>query len=72
MRRGRSSFFSDAFQFTVALVAASHAVIEIQDVCLDLVPGIVPREMGHLEHVNDAARISVAPFDELMQHMIEI
>lgn len=53
-------------------VAASHSVIEIKDVHLDLVSGIVTREMRHLQHVNDAARISVAPFDQLMQDIIEV
>ena len=72
MRRGRLNSLSDTRQFTAVLLAASHAVIEIQDVRLDLVSRIVPREMGHLEHVNDAAGISVAPFDQLMQHMIEV
>ena len=54
------------------LVAPSHAVIEIEDGHLDLVSGVVTREMRHLQHVNDAARISVAPFDQLTQDMIEV
>jgi hypothetical protein len=53
-------------------VATSHPVIEIEDVHLDLVSGVVTREMRHLQHVNDAARISVAPFDQLTQDMIEV
>ena len=54
------------------LVAPSHAVIEIEDVHLDLVSGVVTREMRHLQHMNNAARISVAPFDQLTQDMIEV
>lgn len=72
MRRGRLNFFSDKAQSVVCLVAAPHSVIEIEDVHLDLVSGVVTREMRHFQHVYDAARISIAPFDKLVQHMIEI
>jgi hypothetical protein len=54
------------------LVASPHAVVEIKNVHLDLIPRIVPREVSHFQHVYDAARISIAPFDKLVQNMIEV
>ena len=40
-------------------VAASHGVIEIKDVCLDLVTRVVTGKMRHLHHVYDAAGIPI-------------
>jgi hypothetical protein len=54
------------------LVASSHEVIEIKNVRLDLIPGVVTREMRHLQHVNDGARIAIAPSDQLIENMIEV
>jgi hypothetical protein len=56
-----------SFQFSVA-----HAEINVKDVRFDLVAGSVLRKLSHLQHVNDAAWISVAPIDELMQNQIEV
>ena len=53
-------------------VPPPHAVIEVQNMCLDLVAHIVTREMRHLEHVYDVAGISVAPVDQLAQDLIEV
>jgi hypothetical protein len=53
-------------------VTPSHAVIEIKDVRFDLVARIIARKMRHFQQLNNAARVAVAPINELMQDMIEI
>ena len=71
-RKSRAGGVSSSIVRMACLLAPPHAVIEIEDVHLDLVSGVVTREMRHLQHVNDAAWISVAPFDQLTQDMIEV
>jgi hypothetical protein len=39
---------------------------------LDLIAGSVLRKLSHLQHVDDAAWISVAPIDKLVQNQIEV
>jgi hypothetical protein len=39
----------------------AHAVINIKNVRFDLVACAVPRELRHLQHLNDGAGIPIAP-----------
>jgi hypothetical protein len=55
-----------------ALLSPTHAVVEIKNVCLDLIAGVVAWEMRHFQHVKNVAGIPVAPVDELMQNVVEI
>jgi hypothetical protein len=54
------------------LVVSPHPVIEIQNMRLDLIAGVVVGRLRHLQHVNNAAGIPVGPLDELVQNMIEV
>jgi len=66
MRVGDNALIDDPDRWPINIsIPAPHPVVEIKNVRLDLISGEVTRKVGHLQHVNDAARISVAPFDKL-------
>jgi hypothetical protein len=67
----RSAQLSHGPRYSFKLSAA-HAEVNVEDVSFDLVTGSVLRKLSHLQHVNDATWISVAPIDELMQNQIEV
>ncbi len=54
------------------MLATTHEVIEIQDVCLDLVIQSVSRQVGHSHHVEDGGWIPVTPLDDHMQRRFQI
>jgi hypothetical protein len=54
------------------VLTTTHPEVKVQNMRLDLVAHAVSREVGHFEHLQDAAGISLAPFDERVQSGIEV
>lgn len=47
----------------VQTLMAPHEVVEVQDVRLDLIIHFVFGKVRHFQHLDDASRIAVAPFN---------